>query len=86
MVLSTQRGGSGSELGSGAGVDSIDECMREFISSEITHNILEWPHMIFGLVKERILKLLDVCLGAFRVEIVVGQLGAHLEPPTCGSL
>ena len=42
--------------------------------------------MVFHSTKERTLGALGSRLGAFRVGIVVGQLGAHLEPKACGSL
>ena len=84
-VMSTQEGGSGSSSGSGAGTELIDECMQQFISSEITYNIMEWTPVIYGLVEDGILELLDNHLGVFRVKIVAGQLGAHLEPKACGS-
>ena len=42
--------------------------------------------MIFSSVTERILKLLDSRLRAFRAEIVTGKLEARLEPNANGSL
>ena len=39
LVMSTLGGGSGSGSGSGVGTEPINEQMREFISSEITHGI-----------------------------------------------
>ena len=41
MVLSTQEWGSGYGSGLGAGVESIDMWMQEFISSDVNLNILE---------------------------------------------
>ena len=79
MVMSTQEGGSGSGSGSGVGTESINERMWEFISSEITRDILEWTPVLFGLVKEGISVLLDGCLVAFQNNIIVVQLGAHLS-------
>ena len=70
MVMSTQRGGSGSGLGSGADFESIDEQMQEFISLEITQGIFEQTTMIFGSVKEGILEILDECLGVFHTKVL----------------
>lgn len=58
--MSTLGGASGFGSGSGAGTERIDERMREFISLEITHNILEQIPVIFGTVKEGILEILGV--------------------------
>ena len=56
--------------GSGAGTEPINEQMQEFISSEITCSPLEQTPVIFGLVKEEILEILDECLGAFYDEVM----------------
>ena len=53
IVPSTRGRGYGSGLG--AGTDSMDERMQEFISSEITCGILEQTLMIFGTIKESIM-------------------------------
>ena len=60
-------GGSGTEEGSNSdsGVEQLEERMREFISTEITRNILDQTPVIFGMVKEGILEILDERLGAF---------------------
>ena len=42
----------------------------EFISSEITRNILEKTPVIFGLINEVIMELMDERLSAFHTEIV----------------
>ena len=60
--------------------------MQDFISSGITHGMLEQTSVIVGLVKDGILEVFDCHLGAFRDEITAGQLGAHLEPEACKSL
>lgn len=49
--------GEGSCSGFGAG--QLDDQMREFISSEITRNTLEQTLVIFGMVKEGIMEILD---------------------------
>ena len=86
MMLSTQEWGLGYGSSSGTGADLINAWMREFISSEVTRNNLEWTPVVLGSVKEGILELLDDHLGALRSEIVVGKLGAHMEPKARGSL
>ena len=72
------RGGSssGSRSGSGFGIESIDKCLHEFISAEVTRGILDATHVMFGTIKEGILELMDERLRTFQVEIVVGQIGA----------
>lgn len=90
MVMITR--GRGYDLGSGAGTETIDEWMWEFISSEITRGILEQTLVIFGTIKDRIMDImyehqyeyhtgiiefLDERLWAFRVEIIAVQLGAQ---------
>ena len=57
MEMRTHGGGSGSGLG--AGTKPIDERMREFLSSEIGCDILEQTPVIFGLVEEGIMEILD---------------------------
>nr|KAJ0216955.1 hypothetical protein LSAT_V11C300113410 [Lactuca sativa] len=69
MVMCTRGGGLGSGSGSGAGIEPMDEQTQDFISSEITRNILEQNPVIFGLVKERIIEILDERMGTLRTEI-----------------
>ena len=57
--------GIGEGSGSGSGAKQLDEQTREFISSEITRNILDHTLVIFGLVKEGILEILNERLHAF---------------------
>ena len=52
-MVSTRGRASGS--GFGAGVEPIDERLREFISSEITYDIMEATLVIFGTIKEGIM-------------------------------
>ena len=73
MVMSTQEVGLSSDSRSSASTEPIDEWMWELISSEITHGILEWIHVIFSMVNEGIL---DECLGAFRI-VVMATIRAH---------
>ena len=72
MILSTQEGDSGFGFGSGISTEPIDQHMQEFISSEITHGILEWTLVIFVSVKKRILELLDGRIRAFQAKIIAG--------------
>lgn len=54
MVTLRERpvGGSGAREGSGSGLgtEQLEERMREFVSAEITRNILDQTHVIFGTV------------------------------------
>ena len=43
--------------------------MQEFISSEITHGILEHNHVIFGMINECIMEMLDDYMSTFRTKI-----------------
>ena len=74
--------------GSGSGTGVMDDRMREFISSEVTHNIIEQTPVIFGTIKEGIMELLDERLGAFHVEIraMVGARSLNFwEFRACGA-
>lgn len=77
MVMSHCRGGFGYGLGSGSGDEMNDERIRDFVSSKITHGILDATPVIFGTIKEGIMELLDERFGACRAEITVGLLGAQ---------
>ena len=70
--------GSGVREGSGSGsaTEQLEERMREFVSAEITHNILDQTPVIFGMIKEGILEILDERLAAFRTEMMA-FLGAR---------
>lgn len=74
-MVSTQGGASG--YGSGTGVEPIDERLLDFITSEITHCIIEAAPVTFGTINERIMELLNRRLSALREEITSGQLGAR---------
>ena len=59
MVLCTRPIGSsgiGEGSGSGSGAEQLDDHTREFISSEITCNILDQTLVIFGMIKVGILE------------------------------
>lgn len=45
--------------------------------SEILQAILEVTHVMFGLIKEVILELMEERLGEFHAELVVGQFRAR---------
>ena len=62
--------GAGEGSGSGSGTGQLDDKNREFISSDITHCILEQTPVIFGLVKEGILEILDERLSSFHSEVM----------------
>ena len=65
--MSTRGRGSGSGLCLGA--DLIDERIHKFVTFEITRGILDVTHVMFGIIKEGIMELLDEQLGAFYSEI-----------------
>ena len=65
MVMMTCGGGSGFGSGSGAGPEPMDKQIWEFILSEITRDIMDQTHVMFGTIKVGIMELLDDCLGAF---------------------
>lgn len=77
---------SNSYFGSIASTEPIEGQLGEFISWEITHNISDWTLVVSILSKEGNLGYMDGYLGAFWAMFLVGKLGAHLEPKTCGSL
>ena len=62
MVVITRHRAGGSGLGSGSGsglgFEPVNEGLREFIVSEIMRDILESTPMIFGSIKEGIIKLI----------------------------
>ena len=69
MVMSTHESGYGYSfgLGSGFGVEPIDERICEFVSSEITCGILDETPIMFGTITEGIMEMQDERLRAFRV-------------------
>ena len=73
MVMLRERpaGGSGAGEGSGlgSGAEQLEERMRELISAEVAHSMLDQTPVIFGTIKEGILELLDERLSAFRTEV-----------------
>ena len=56
---------------------SISEQMLEFISLEITRDILEQTPVIFGSVREEILEILDERLGAIHAEVMGYRWSFH---------
>lgn len=80
--------GVGEGLGSGSGVWQLHDQMRVFISSEITHNIIDQTLLIFSTVKEGILEILDERLGAFRTEMeamMAARMLTFREFRACGA-
>lgn len=86
-MVTTRGGASGSS--SNAGAKPMDERLHGFITSEITHGIMEATPMIFSTIKEGIMELPDERLRALRVEIDAVQIGARTpsfqEFMTCGA-
>ena len=74
-------GGSGSRSGSGAGsgdtIDVIDERLRELITAAVTRGILEVTPIIFGMVKEGIMEIMEERLRSFTAELAAGQVGVR---------
>ena len=68
MVM-TMRGGSvsrsGSGLGSGLGVEPIDERLCKLIATEVTRDILDATPLIFGTIKEGIMEIMEERLHSF---------------------
>ena len=54
MMMNTHGGGSCSGFGLGFGVESTNERIREFVSSEIVCGILNATLVMFGTIKEGI--------------------------------
>ena len=63
--MSTRGGGFGSGSSVASGVDPIDKRIHEFVLFKITRGILDATHVMFGTIKEGIMKLLDEHIGAF---------------------
>ena len=86
-------GGSGSGSASGAGSgdtpDMIDERLCELIAVEVTRGIPDATPIIFGMIKEGMMEIMEERLKAFRVEITAGQVGAQTpsfrEFKACGA-
>ena len=57
--------GSGSGSGSGDGTEPIDETLRELIASEVTRVILDATPVIFGIVREGIIEIMEEQLRSF---------------------
>ena len=51
--------GSGSKLGSGSGVEPIDERLRDLIATEVTRGILDGTPVIPCTVKEVIMEIME---------------------------
>lgn len=74
-MVTTRGGGPGSGSSSCFGTKPINERMY-FITSEISHGIMEATPVIFSTIKEGIIELYNKHIEDFRVDIMVGQLGA----------
>ena len=83
--LPVSSSGIGEGSGSGSGAGQLDDQMRDFISAEITGNIIDQTPVIFGSVREAIVELMGSHLKALGAGAVSGQFGAHLEPDSHGS-
>ena len=67
----------------------MDERLRNLIANEVTRGILNATLVIFGIVKEGIMEIMDEMLRSFRVQIAAGQIGARAplfrEFKVCGA-
>ena len=59
--------------GSGTSSEPIDKQLHEFIASEITRGILESTLVIFGSIREGIIKMMEDRLRAFRSDMTPSQ-------------
>lgn len=62
---------------SSSGDEPIDEKLHEFTASKITWGILEATSVIFGLIKEGMIELMEERLGVFHVELKISQFGSY---------
>lgn len=69
----------GSRYGSGLGIGTkpIDEGLHEFTASEITIVIIDVALMMFEMIKEGIIKLMEERSHDFRAELDAWKCGAH---------
>lgn len=70
--------GPGFEAGSGDTTDVIDERMHKLIAAEVTRGILDASPVIFGMVKEGIMEIMEERLRSFRAELAAGRWGLEL--------
>ena len=77
MVTCHGAWGSGSRPGSGTSTEPIDKRLSEFIASEVTRGILNATPMMFGLIKEGIIELMEDCLRIFTADLAASQSGAR---------
>lgn len=86
MVVIT-RGGSDSGVSSGAKL--IHEKIRECIMSDVRQGILDVTCVMFVMIKEGNMELLDECLRAFCAEMVTSHFMAYahtiMEFNACGA-
>lgn len=69
--------GSRSSFGFRCGTEPIDEGLCEFIASDIMRGTLDVTLVMFEMIEERITKMMDEPLQAYRVEMSTRQYKAH---------
>lgn len=81
MVM-THGGVRGSRSGSGLGTGTklIDEGKHEFISLEIMRGVLDSNLVMFGLIMEGIIELMEEHFRTFRAKLAPRQYGARTSP------
>lgn len=75
VVMSTRGVDFGSGLGTGA--NPINETICDFVMSGISCGIFYATLVMFSIIKEGVMELLDERLVDFRVEIAADQIGAQ---------
>lgn len=73
MVMVTRHGsGPSFGIGSGSGVVLSEAELRELLASEILQAILEETPIMFGMIKEGVIDLMDERMRVLRLELVAG--------------
>lgn len=73
-IMMTHGGAWGSRSGpcSGSSTKPIDEGLHDFILLKIVRGILDVTHMMFRIIKERIVEMVEERFWTFQVEMFVG--------------
>ena len=79
MMISTCGRDFGSGSDSGSSIESVDERICEFFTSNITRSILDVTPVMFGTMKDGIMELLDERLGDLHAKVVNSQIGGGLS-------
>lgn len=71
--------GSGGGSGSCLGTEPIDEGLYEFMALKITCGVLDATPMMFGTIKEGIVKMMEERFRIFRAKMSVGKFVQTVE-------